>query len=473
MSYSFNERSSTFISSPIESCKLLGQPGAGKSLCIFYFLKVKIESNLLSFPHDFIILTFSRTTVTDLLRKAARFDLGEYFNSKNIRTFHSLAGTICHARGVPSSMRSCLHTATELLQNEAVDGIFSLYRLKVIVVDEAQDLNPTQFLFVKTLSDALNIPLIMVGDTNQAIFSFQGSDPGILHEYDYPTYSLIMNYRSSAPIIDFCNCITPFSEREKMIVSDEAKGHHPVEVHVVHKDALRSEILSKIQYFRNLGLAYEEIAILGPVKLSGIKFSNIGLQAVANIFEIAQIPYNLRYRRPSLIQEEYDSFDPVAGQINLMTIHGSKGLEFRAVILLNFHFNTMGRIPTEHEYQESKFLWYVGCSRAKQYLSIFVSDSKSIHPLFTQVQNLPTLRVYGKPIITELNFNKDNFTAFRENIPVTKLLELNFLNSKEYSTFRGLFRDFGPARIIYHDSKLVNSQLDSLSTVSRFIWTFI
>ncbi|KAL0229307.1 hypothetical protein GEMRC1_013926 [Eukaryota sp. GEM-RC1] len=446
MAYSFNERALNFISSPVETSKLLGQPGAGKSLCIFYFLKAKIEEGVLQFPHDFILLTFSKTTVSDLLLKASRFSL-PYFNDKNVRTFHSLAGSICYARGIRSSLRSCIPTATELLKSDSLDDIFSLYRLKLIIVDEAQDLNPIQFFFVETLSKSLNIPLILVGDTNQSIFSFQGSDPAILDSYNVSTFSLIVNYRSSKPIID----------------GGKEKGNHPVEIIVTSKTELEGEILSKIQYFKNLGLCYEDICILGPVKLSRYKHNSIGLQAVANILERSSIPYNVRYRRASLNNNEVDFLDPVPGQVNLLTIHGSKGLEFKAVILLNFHFSSMGRVPDQEEFQQSKFLWYVGCSRAQEFLSIFAYKDRPIHPLFDKISNLPNVRVFGQPNVQYPSFNDKKYLQFRDSVRVTDLTAPNFLNSVEYDQFSKFFKDFGPSRMIYQSSKLINTQLDSFS----------
>jgi ATP-dependent exoDNAse (exonuclease V) beta subunit len=44
----------------------------------------------------------------------------------------------------------------------------------------------------------------------------------------------------------------------------------------------------------------------------------------------------------------------VKDHINLITIHGSKGLEFQQVFLVNFHTNTFGISPTEEKYKDLK-----------------------------------------------------------------------------------------------------------------------
>ena len=60
-----------------------------------------------------------------------------------------------------------------------------------------------------------------------------------------------------------------------------------------------------------------------------------------------------------------------------------KGLEFKKVFLLNFHLNTMGRLPTSEKYKEYKYLWYVGLSRAMDELSICIEYEK---PAWTELQ---------------------------------------------------------------------------------------
>ncbi|KAL0241630.1 hypothetical protein GEMRC1_006865 [Eukaryota sp. GEM-RC1] len=68
-------------------------------------------------------------------------------------TMSKFAESFCYAGGIRSSLRSCLQTATELLKSDSLDNPFPLYRLKLIIVDEAQDLNPVQCSFVDTLSN--------------------------------------------------------------------------------------------------------------------------------------------------------------------------------------------------------------------------------------------------------------------------------------------------------------------------------
>jgi len=45
-----------------------------------------------------------------------------------------------------------------------------------------------------------------------------------------------------------------------------------------------------------------------------------------------------------------DKFRKEENHVNLMTVHGSKGLEFDEVYLLNFHVTTFGMMPNEQKF---------------------------------------------------------------------------------------------------------------------------
>lgn len=75
-----------------------------------------------------------------------------------------------------------------------------------ILVDEAQDMNKIQYQIITELSRPSN-NLFLVGDDDQAIYSFRGADPKLLQQFkqDFSETSTIIlnkNYRSSSMIVD-------------------------------------------------------------------------------------------------------------------------------------------------------------------------------------------------------------------------------------------------------------------------------
>ena len=68
------------------------------------------------------------------------------------------------------------------------------------------------------------------------------------------------------------------------------------------------------------------------------------------------------------------------GAVQLMTLHGAKGLEFAAVILAGL---SKGNLPLERggevdDLEEERRLFYVGITRAKEHLMLTGADKSSL-----------------------------------------------------------------------------------------------
>lgn len=87
------------------------------------------------------------------------------------------------------------------------------------LIDEFQDTDPLQYAIFQSIYSDSDLPVFMVGDPKQAIYSFRNAD---LHTYfaarsdvDYH-YTLPENHRSTASMIDACN--TLFSANSRAFV---------------------------------------------------------------------------------------------------------------------------------------------------------------------------------------------------------------------------------------------------------------
>ncbi len=79
-------------------------------------------------------------------------------------------------------------------------------RFPYIFVDEYQDLNHGQYRIVRALAPE-NAPICVIGDPDQSIYGFRGSDVGYFNRFvgDYPTAEVIhlrKNYRSTETILE-------------------------------------------------------------------------------------------------------------------------------------------------------------------------------------------------------------------------------------------------------------------------------
>jgi DNA helicase II / ATP-dependent DNA helicase PcrA len=82
-----------------------------------------------------------------------------------------------------------------------------------LLVDEYQDVNAIQYRFVRLLSPSDGAhDLCAVGDPDQAIYGFRGSDPAYFARFadDYPrcrTITLTRNYRSATPVVELAKAV--------------------------------------------------------------------------------------------------------------------------------------------------------------------------------------------------------------------------------------------------------------------------
>lgn len=95
--------------------------------------------------------------------------------------------------------------AIQLLENNAAIQLEFHQRLAWIFVDEYQDLNPAQHRLLKLLVHA-NARLTAIGDPNQAIYGFRGSETGYFNRFTQEFPGAVMlrleeNYRSGANIL--------------------------------------------------------------------------------------------------------------------------------------------------------------------------------------------------------------------------------------------------------------------------------
>jgi DNA helicase-2/ATP-dependent DNA helicase PcrA len=99
----------------------------------------------------------------------------------------------------------------------SIPSVGDLYRriYKYVFIDEAQDLNFAQYQLIKTLCGDSIKNIMMVGDSNQSLYRFNGSDPKFMQEFanDFQAKKIIMNqnFRSSKKVIEFANTLIPKS----------------------------------------------------------------------------------------------------------------------------------------------------------------------------------------------------------------------------------------------------------------------
>lgn len=142
-------------------------------------------------------------------------------------------------------------------------------------IDEAQDISKIQYEIVKALVTPLDNPdkldktLILVGDDDQCIYQWRGSDPSIIlsvgPKFDIKTFVLSTNYRCHSAIVDYattgvkCNS----SRYDKSMNAFKAGGD--VKIAIAEKEDLLTVsklALNHIKYWIANGEKESDIAVL-------------------------------------------------------------------------------------------------------------------------------------------------------------------------------------------------------------------
>ena len=106
---------------------------------------------------------------------------------------------------------------------------------KYIFVDEYQDINYAQYMFIKLLSNGSN-KITIVGDDDQSIYSFRGANPSIMFKFgeEFPEAKIIkleQNYRSTENILSVANSVVNNNKnRNKKILWTNKKVGIPVQL---------------------------------------------------------------------------------------------------------------------------------------------------------------------------------------------------------------------------------------------------
>lgn len=181
-------------------------PGSGKTRVLVH----KLASLLLAedVKHEqLLMLTFSRAAATEFKKRLLDL-IGNAANFIEIKTFHSYCFDLVGKVGNLAETDTVLKLAIEKIRSGDIET--SRITKAVLVVDEAQDINFDEYELVKSLADRNDdMRVLFVGDDDQNIFEFRGSDSKYMQRFiadrQAKKYELVQNYRSRANIVSFAN----------------------------------------------------------------------------------------------------------------------------------------------------------------------------------------------------------------------------------------------------------------------------
>lgn len=438
----YNQEQYSFIQSKLENSCLLGIPGGGKTASIIGKIIYHHARGELKKSNEFLIVSFSRRACHDFIEKGQKQNQ-KLFHSRNICTLHSLSGKIMNktAEKKSSSQDTVIIAASEMISQHAdkVRDMRECKELKVIFIDEAQDISEIQYQLIQKLSVLCNCACILIGDPNQNIYQFQNGSDRFLLKHSLKKYYLTKNYRSSKQIVDFVNYFRPWELLTEKMIATKKEDYEKPSIFTGKIMEIVHNIVLKI---KNSRYKRENIAIIGPVKRSkpvGDSYSNIGLSLMTNLLHEHGISYCKHYEDTNNQEVVLEKFRKEKDHVNLMTVHGSKGLEFDEVYVLNFHTATFGMMPNEKKYNEFKYLWYVALSRACYKMHIYIDKIKNA---WFEIKNCPIryFKIENQPfrMLDKMRFKDEIKPSY---FPVTELLgSKKYFDDKHFYVFEKIIQ---------------------------------
>ena len=225
-------------------------PGSGKTRVLVHKLAALLL--LEDVKHDqLLMLTFSRAAATEFKKRLIDL-IGNAAHFVEIKTFHSYCFDLLGKVGNLEGAKNVVQDAAEMIANGEVEP--SKIAKSVLVIDEAQDMDIHEYHLLQALIKANDeMRIIAVGDDDQNIYEFRGSDSAYLRslatDYSASVYELNDNYRSLENIVELSNTfIKPLPGRlkTKPIVATQ-KHAGKVQLIKHHGRNFETAILHKLQ----------------------------------------------------------------------------------------------------------------------------------------------------------------------------------------------------------------------------------
>ena len=403
-------------------------PGSGKTMVLVH----KLASLLLleDVKHEqLLMLTFSRAAATEFKKRLIDL-VGGAAHFVDIKTFHSYSFDLIGKQGNLEEAESVVRHAAEMIEKGEVEA--AKIAKSVLVIDEAQDMGADDFRLVQALMHQNEeMRVIMVGDDDQNIYAFRGSDSrymqSMIGQEGSKLYEMTDNYRSSQVIVECANrfvgripnrmkrtpihSVTSETGLVKQLNSlQEANLRAPGTTAIltrtneealqvayeVEQSGLHATVAQSMGGFRFGNLAEVRFflkkvsASNGEVSISQeqwekakqLTFDTYSTSTCINVmkhffsdFEKTHKTYYHSDLREFVLESNIEDFITTEGSsIFVSTIHKAKGREFDTVYL-------MSPVPSSTVIEDMR-AYYVGLTRAKRNLFLLTNPPSQTSSVF-------------------------------------------------------------------------------------------
>lgn len=286
-------------------------------------------------------------------------------------------------------------------------------RYRHILVDEYQDLNESQYRFLRVLAGS-GTELLVIGDPHQAIYGFRGAKPEYFARFaeDWPGAVKVRfpeTYRLPPPLLAASQRLLPGPEAGPAV--SRCPGNRPVVL--IEASSPQAEAQAIAREIDRLvgGLSHRSL------EQEGLRYQDQGQEAgfreVAVLFRLhalgaelyealtaAGLPCELAREG---VGPEWTGVDLAAQKVKLLTLHAAKGLEFAYVFIAGCEagllpLDAYGSEPADLE--EERRLFYVGLTRARHQVFLTRAQSRTLWGVKRRTQLSPFVQVVAPERLT-------------------------------------------------------------------------
>ena len=446
-SLTLNEEQAAIVRQPpTQNMRILASAGSGKTTTLTARIAhLLTDPTIAATPAQIVLLTFTHNAAAVM-----RHRLEALVGARRILcgTFHALSQQILREHA-PESLNDIYHV--DELPLKALDFLVSpagrawTASLRWIFIDEFQDINDTQYNFIRALHHPA-ATVTIVGDDAQNIYSWRGSCVDYIlnfhKRYEHVAdYQLSTNYRSTGAVVAVANSIMrhipTLSHKEMMTPASTALTGERPEIHYFARTAEERDWVSETAV---------KAVLAGGSTVILSKFNS-----VLYGYEAALMKLGVRVR---FVQGEGDIAICGTGAgsptVFLSTFHGSKGLEWDNVFLVRMNDEVFPQQKDEDGVLQERRLFYVAVTRARRALTISYSRHERSLSRF--------VREIHRPLLQWRTLPRYELSALTSAIQPTNVRDwINYLTGEDFRTIKSLgllpvaFRDpvtlLGPASI--------------------------
>ncbi|MCM3439360.1 3'-5' exonuclease [Metabacillus halosaccharovorans] len=355
-----------------------GVAGSGKTIILASRAKILSKQNpdwkILILCYNISLANMIKQLITHMLNEPD--DLFNFDSATNtiqnkqitVRNFHAW---LKHDLKVKEHQ---LPTIIEKLENK--EAILPTY--DAVLIDEGQDFEADWLRLVSSLINDKTQSLLLVEDRAQTIYNRKRSylqDTGL--SFQGRSKVLSINYRNTHQIVTFAwNFFRKHSILKNKVVNRELEGEIIAPQSTKRKGPEPGIIKAKT-FYEEMRLVARQIQKLhGEKKVSFedmlilYRVKRTHKQPIVEIIKRALTDVSLPFYWMTENDVSKRSYVKEDGKIKISTIDSSKGLDFRAVFIVNIDSMPF---PLEENKEREVSLFYIGMTRAQEYLCLSYS----------------------------------------------------------------------------------------------------